>query len=164
MRPVRYQSQQGIMLIEAVIGLLIFLIGVLAMLGLQATAIAVQSDAQSRIEAANLVDRMLGEINTGVTRDAQGTVNSASLTAFQHQATGAAATCNFSGGASANSAVTDWVNAIRTTTKTSGLPGSTASMQQILVSGAYNQVSITICWQGANDKAPRNHTVISYIN
>ena len=164
MKALRYQSQRGIMLIEGIIGMLIFLIGILAMLGLQATAIAVQSDAQYRIEAGNLVDRMLGDINTGVTRDSMGTVTAASLAAFQHQPTGAANTCNFSGGVSANDAVTDWVSAIRTTTKTSGLPGSTASMQQILVSGAYNQVSITVCWQGANDKAPRNHTVISYIN
>lgn len=164
MKRVRHQSQQGIMLLEAVIGLLIFLIGVLAILALQATAIAVQSDAQSRIEAANLVDRMLGEINAGVTRDAQGNVNPTSLTAFQHQPTGAAKDCNFSGAVSANSAVTDWINAIRTATKTSGLPGSTASMQQIVLNGGYNQVSITICWKGANDKKARHHTVTSYIN
>lgn len=164
MKAMRYQSQQGSMLLEAVIGLLIFLIGVLAILALQATAIAVQSDAQSRIEAANLVDRLLGEINAGVTRDAQGNVNPASLTSFAHQPTGAAKDCNFSGAVSANGAVTDWINAVRTATKTSGLPGSTASMQQILVNGAYNQVSITLCWKGANDKAPRHHTVTSYIN
>lgn len=163
MKPIRHHSQQGIMLIEAIIGLLIFLIGVLAMLSLQATALAVQADAQYRAEAGHLVDRMLGTINTSVTRDAAGNVNPASLATFQHQPTGAIASCNYSGGASGNAAVTDWVNAI-TTTATTRLPGSTAAMQQILVNGAYNQVSVSICWQGANDKVPRKHTVISYIN
>ena len=151
------------MLIEAIIGLLIFLIGILAMLGLQATAIAVQADAQYRVEAGRMVDRILGTINTSVTRDGAGNVNAASLAVFQHQPTGAIASCNYSGAASGNAAVTDWVNAI-TTTAATRLPGSTAAMQQILVNGAYNQVSISVCWQGANDKAPRKHTVISYIN
>lgn len=151
------------MLIEAIIGLLIFLIGILAMLGLQATAIAVQADAQYRVEAGRMVDRILGTINTSVTRDGAGNVNPASLAVFQHQPAGAVASCNYSGAASGNAAVTDWVNAI-TTTAATRLPGSTAAMQQILVNGAYNQVSISVCWQGANDKVPRKHTVISYIN
>lgn len=163
MKPIRHHAQQGIMLIEAIIGLLIFLIGILAMLGLQATAIAVQADAQYRVEAGRMVDRILGTINTSVTRDGAGNVNAASLAAFQHQPAGAVASCNYSGAASGNAAVTDWVKAI-TTTAATRLPGSTAAMQQILVNGAYNQVSISVCWQGANDKAPRKHTVISYIN
>jgi type IV pilus assembly protein PilV len=163
MKAMRYRSQQGIMLIEAIIGLLIFLVGILAMLALQATAISVQSDAQYRIEAGHLTDRILGAINAGITRDTQGNVTPASLAAFQHQPAGAIDSCNYSGGASASSDVTDWVTAI-TTTPATRLPGSTASMQQILVNGNYNQVSITICWQGANDKKPRRHTVISYIN
>jgi type IV pilus assembly protein PilV len=161
MRPLKARSaQQGIMLIEGIIGMLIFLIGVLAMLGLQASAIAVQTDAQYRIEASKQVDRLLGEINVTVDRSSSAALL-ASLQQFQHQAAGTA--CSYSGAASAQTAVTNWVTAL-TSTATTRLPGSTAAMQQVLVAGNFNQVTITVCWQAPNDTVPRRHTVVSYVN
>ncbi len=50
------------MLIEALIGLLIFSMGILALIGMQATAVSQVSDARYRSEASNLADRMIGEI------------------------------------------------------------------------------------------------------
>lgn len=164
MRTRHRHLQRGAMLIEAIIGLLIFLVGILAMLALQTTAIAVQSDAQYRIEAANLAQRVLGEINLAVVRtDATALANS--LAAFAHQPAGNADTCAFSGAASTNGIVTSWVSDITTSTSRSFLPGSTTAMQQIFVNtGNFNEVRITICWKTPNDRIARRYTLVSYVN
>lgn len=172
------KQQTGSFLLEAVIGILIFFIGVLAMIALQANSIAIQNDSQYRVEAANLADQMLGQINLNVTRDSNGNVNTADLVAFSHQPTGGTSTCrllatdptanndccNFSGAASANALVTNWVNQA-TANAATRLPGATAAMQQIVVNTATsNQVIVTLCWQGPKDGRPRVQRVIGYIN
>lgn len=172
------KQQTGSFLLEAVIGILIFFIGVLAMIALQANSIAIQNDAQYRVEAANLADQMLGQINLNVTRDVNGNVNTADLAGFSHQATGGTTTCkllatdaaantdccNFAGAASVSPLVTGWVNKI-TTNAATRLPSATAAMQQIVVDTATaNQVVVTVCWQGPKDGRPRVQRVIGYIN
>lgn len=174
MNPVQSRkSQCGSFLLEAFIGVVIFAMGVLTMIALQANAIAVQTDAQYRIEAANLTDRILGEINLNVARDAlSGAVNTTDLATFRHQpvggttqcATGGADCCSFSGAASTNPLVTAWATAINTTAATR-LPGSSATMQQIAVDTTNsNQVAVVICWQAPKDTRPRFHRVIAYVN
>lgn len=154
-------SQRGIMMLETLIGLIIFLVGVLAMMALQTTAIAVQSDAQYRIEAANYAQSILGQIQLGVDRTSAANMQN-SLATFIHQPAGT--NCNYSGAASTAPLVTAWASAITSSTGKL-LPGSTTAMQQILVDPATsNQVTITICWQGPNDKIPRRHTIVSYVN
>lgn len=167
------RSQQGSFLLEALIGVVIFAMGVLTMIALQANAIAVQTDAQYRIEAANLTDQIVGQINLNVARDAlSGNVSTTDLATFSHQpvggttqcATGGADCCGFSGAASTNPLVTAWATAI-TTTAATRLPGSSSTMQQIAINTANsNQATITICWQGPKDTRPRFHRVIAYIN
>ncbi|MBK9020658.1 MAG: hypothetical protein IPL72_11885 [Sulfuritalea sp.] len=171
------RSQQGSFMIEAMIGIMIFFMGVLAMIGLQASSIAIQSDAQYRSEAGNLVDQILGEINLGA-RDPNGVVVAGTLAGFAHQATGGTTTCrllstdanantdccNFSGAVSVNPLVTNWVAAVSTDTATR-LPASDATRQQIVVNaGVSNQVIVTVCWQGPKDARPRFHRVIGYVN
>lgn len=172
-------TQAGSFMLEALIGILIFFMGILTMLALQASSIAVQADSQYRIEASNLADQILGEINLAV-RDATGAVNPVTLAGFAHRATGGTTTCrlaatdananndccNFSGQESADATVTNWVAAVSTNPATR-LPGSTAARQQIVVNtgaNAGNQVAVTVCWQGANDLRPRFHRVIGYVN
>jgi type IV pilus assembly protein PilV len=159
-----HAKQRGSMLLEALIGLLIFAIGALAMVALQATSLAVQTDAQSRIEASNLAQRMLSEITVNVNRTDTTTI-ATSLAAFVHQATTAASDpCAFSGTASTNAAVTDWATAVNTTA-TTRLPGATSAMQQIKVTTAdFNRVDITLCWQAPSDTVKRRHTLTAYIN
>jgi type IV pilus assembly protein PilV len=155
--------QSGIFLIEALIGILIFSLGIITLIALQATSIAVQADAQYRIEAANLADQMMGNIVLNVDRTTPATV-ATSLAAFAHMTGGAA--CAYAGTPSGNALVTAWATSINTTA-TTRLPGSTAAMQQILINqaaGAYNQVTINICWQSPSDRAPRRHTLVSYVN
>ena len=154
------RSQTGSFMIEALIGILIFFIGALTMIGLQANGIAVQTDAQYRIEASNLADRIVGEITVGVDRTTTATIQN-SLNAYAYNAT-RTATCNYSGGAqpTAPAAIGKWISDV-----SSILPTSNGTMRQILVETANaNRVTVTICWQTASDSTPRRHTVISYIN
>lgn len=79
------------MLIEALIGLLIFSMGILALVGMQATAISQVSDAKYRSEAAYLADRMIGEIwvNRGTNVVALSTAWAADVGTALPNATGA---------------------------------------------------------------------------
>jgi type IV pilus assembly protein PilV len=55
-------GQQGSMLLEALIGILIFAVGVLALVGLQAATIANASDAKYRGEAAFFAQEMVSRL------------------------------------------------------------------------------------------------------
>ena len=154
-------KQSGIVLIEALIGILIFSLGVLAIIALQTVAISSQSDAQFRVEAANFANRLLGDITLNVDRSSAANLQT-SLAAFEHRRTGE--DCNaFTGTDSANAIVTNWLASV--TAAGTGLPGGTTAMQQVrITTGTFNQVRITVCWRGPNDNRPRRHQVISYIN
>lgn len=55
-------DQSGVMLIEALVAVLIFSIGILALIGLQATMIASSSEAKYRSEASFIAQNRIGEI------------------------------------------------------------------------------------------------------
>ena len=56
------RSQQGVMLIEALIGILIFSIGILALIGMQGVAIKNTADSRYRSEAAFLANQVVGQM------------------------------------------------------------------------------------------------------
>jgi type IV pilus assembly protein PilV len=60
MRTAKFHS--GVMLIEALIGILIFSIGILALLGMQGAAIKNTTDAKYRSEAAFLATQIVGQM------------------------------------------------------------------------------------------------------
>ena len=76
MKPeLKYQS--GVMLLEALIAILIFSIGILTLIGMQATAIKNTADARYRSEAATLAQQIIGQMwldraNLGSYDDASG--------------------------------------------------------------------------------------------
>ena len=168
--------QHGVFLIEALLGILIFSLGILSLVAMQTSAVSAQSDARYRIEAANLAEQMLSQIWLNVSRPnpANPTTSQTSVAAFQHQATGAIPSCNFTGTASASPLVTAWVNTV--TAAGSGLPGTTANSQQITVvpvtaidaTGAavpaYSIVRVTVCWKAPIDATPHRHTVVAMIS
>ncbi len=155
------RSQHGVMLLEALIGILIFSVGILAMVGMQAAAFSASADAKSRSEAAAFANQIISEIWMGVDRTtAANTITS--LNNFQLNTGGS--DCAFSGGAAdnTNTVLTGWVSAVTDTA--TGLLGATAAMQQIVVSTAdLNRVTVTVCWQAPQDTRSRRHQVISYV-
>lgn len=54
--------QQGVMLIEALVAILIFTLGIIALMGLQATSIAQVSQAKFRTDASYLANQIIGKM------------------------------------------------------------------------------------------------------
>jgi type IV pilus assembly protein PilV len=166
------QSQRGFLIIEALIAILIFSLGILGLVAMGSTAIGAQSDARFRTDAAALADEIANRIAIDAARSVAPVsgvdpVLVASLLTFDHQSTGnaTAAACAFAGAASANPIVTAWVADVMGGARR--LPGATVASQQIRVdtsAGAYNRIDITICWQGPTDQGPRRHTLVTYVN
>ncbi len=164
------KQQRGFLVIEALIAILIFSLGILGLVAMGSTAIGAQSDARFRTDAAALADEIANQIAVTVARSTTPVTGAdpvlvASLNTFAHLPTGAAgpAGCPFGGAASTNPVVLAWAAGVLAGPRR--LPGATATSQQILVDTAnFNRVDITVCWQAPNDQAMRRHTLVTYIN
>ena len=161
------KPQRGFFLIEAMVAILIFSLGVLGLIAMSSTAVSSQSDAQFRTDAASLADAIAGQIALGVNRlgpnaAAARANKAASLQAFNHLPTTGAA-CVYGGGATADP------NVLTLLARAAAImPGAGATTQQIIVSpnlpGNFNRVQITLCWRAASDTAWRHHTLVTYVN
>ena len=60
--PLVRRAQRGAMLLEALIAILIFSIGILGVVGMQAMSVKQSTDARYRVEAALLAQQLLGKI------------------------------------------------------------------------------------------------------
>lgn len=65
-------AQRGVVLIEAMIAILIFSMGVLAIVGLQATMIKNTADSKSRADASYIAQKRIGEMWSDPVRLANG--------------------------------------------------------------------------------------------
>ena len=59
-RPIREQA--GVMLLEALIAILVFSLGILSLVALQATSIKLVGDAKYRTDATLLANRLIGQM------------------------------------------------------------------------------------------------------
>lgn len=158
------RDQRGFFLIEALLAILIFSLGILGMVAINARAIQALADTTYRTDAARLADEIASQIALNVDRSSLANLQT-SLTTFSHLTNGGPACGGFSGTQSANTVVSDWLN--RVTAATTGLPGAVATGQQIVVgTGAadFNSVTVTLCWQAPSDTAARRYTLITYVN
>lgn len=62
MTVVAYSRQQGFLLLEGLIAILIFSMGILALIGMQATSIKQASDAKFRVDASYLANQIIGRM------------------------------------------------------------------------------------------------------
>src|SRR5436190_10013246 len=60
--------QRGFFLIEAMVAILIFALGILGLVAMGGTAVSSQSDAQYRTEASSLADAIAAQIALGIVR------------------------------------------------------------------------------------------------
>jgi type IV pilus assembly protein PilV len=137
---------QGVMLIEALIAILIFSIGILAIVGMQGVAIKTVTQSKYRSEAAFLANEVLSQMWS----------DTASLASYDYPAGGAAP-----------ARLANWKTRVDTL-----LPGTTdANMQpQVFVTNVTSQgaqVRIVIWWRLPEEKAqgadPHSYTVMASV-
>jgi type IV pilus assembly protein PilV len=134
------QTQQGIMLLEALIGILIFSIGILAMISMQATAMRATIDAKYRSEASFLANEIIGAM--WVDR-----VNLANYATSP----GSPASCP-------SSPPCSWIGRVQTL-----LPQATgANAPEITIAG--QQATVTVRWQRPGETGVSNHVAVAQIN
>ena len=137
----RTHRQQGVMLLEALIGILIFSVGILALIGMQATAMRATIDAKYRSEASFLANEVLGQMWVS---------DKANLAAFA-TSPGAPATCP-------GAPVCPWITRVGQL-----LPNANgANAPEIAV--ATNEVTVTVTWQPPGDAQPSRHVSVTQIN
>ena len=145
--------QRGSALLEALFAILIFSVGLLALVALQAVSIKNSIDAKYRSDASYVANQIIAQMWIDRTP--------AVLDGYAHLITGPA--CAFTGTASTNANVTGWV------AQAAGLlPGMTADKTQIQVTtpaGTTSRlVKVTVCWQGPQETAAHNFAVTARIN
>jgi type IV pilus assembly protein PilV len=130
-------GQRGATLLEALIGILIFSVGILALVGMQALAIRHMADARYRSEASFFANEIIGRM----------WVNKGNLASYAFPGTG-----------SPPAAIDNWVTAIQST-----LPGVSAGANLPIVDVAGSRVTVTVRWQlpGASDG--HQHVTVAYI-
>jgi type IV pilus assembly protein PilV len=130
--------QRGFSLIEVLVALLVFSFGVLALVGLQTTALRLAADARDKTTATFLADQLVGLMLIS---------DRATPQTFQHQTTDGGR-CSPSGAAATNAAALTWLNMVNST-----LPGAAPALQQINVVNTgtaptnVTTVTVTLCWQ-----------------
>jgi type IV pilus assembly protein PilV len=136
-RPLR--QQQGFTLIEVLVSVLVFSLGVLAMVGLQGSAIRLSTDAQLRADATFLADQLLGRMLIA---------DPTTAATFDHNPSGTV--CSPTAAASTNATVVEWLAEVNEI-----LPNAPPENQQIDIDTATGQVTVTLCWENGSDGAHR---------
>jgi type IV pilus assembly protein PilV len=139
MRALARKAQHGVALLEALVGILIFSIGILAMMGLQAQSIRNTVEAKYRNEAAYLANQIVGQM----------WVDRANMPGYDTTA------------GTANVNMTAWRTRVAST-----LPGITvggANSPTITVAGP--QVTVTLFWKmPGTDSQTRQLSIVAQIN
>ncbi len=135
-------KQGGSLLLEAMIAILIFSMGILAIVGLQSVAINSVSEAKYRTDASFLANQIVGEM----------WVNRANLAAYAYA------------GGTPPQVLDNWVAQVNGL-----LPGAATNPPAIAI-GAGNTVTITLFWQrpeeaaATNPPPPHQYTLATSIN
>lgn len=135
------RGQAGSIVLEALIAILIFSLGILAVVGMQTTAVKAASDSKYRSEASLLANELIGQM-------------------WVTDRVGATMKANFeAGGAS----YTAWFNNI---VNNNILPGVAATPPTVNVDAATGAVTIVVFWKLPSETAAaaaHNFTVVAQI-
>jgi type IV pilus assembly protein PilV len=146
--------QRGVALLEALIALLIFSLGILGLVGLQSLSIKNSTDAKYRADAAFLANQIISQIWADLPSNSLSAAGQAVLGAYAHRPNAGADACSPAGNASANGNVTGWITEVSRV-----LPGASSTNQQITVNAATGAVTVTVCWRATQETADHNHVV-----
>jgi len=141
----RPSGQQGVVLLEALIGILIFSLGVLALVAMQAVSVSNVSNARYRTEAAFLANEIIGQI-------------------WADRGVDYAKADNYkvSAGSGGNDSSKAWVDKVY-----SMLPGSDANPPDVAIAtpaAGGRQVTVTIRWRAPDALTASNHVAEAFIS
>ncbi len=149
------KQQRGSAMLEALIAVLIFSMGIIALMGLQAASIKNSIDAKYRADAAYFTNQIISRM----------WVDRTNIDSYAHNSGGTTA-CAPTGAASTNTNVVAWLNTFTTATSDAYLPGATSAIQQIFVTtlfGNTKQVKVTVCWKGPRETYYHNFVATAQI-
>lgn len=149
MKTTSLRGQSGVMLLEALIGILIFSVGILALIAMQTTGMRVTVDAKYRSEASFLANEIIGMM----------WVNRAALASYA-TSPGAPAACT--GTPPVVPAVPcEWVYKVK-----SRLPmdATTPANTEPEIAIAGRQITVTVRWMRPGETTASNHTTVAQIN
>lgn len=137
------RQQAGMMLLEALLGILLFSIGILGLIGLQGVSIKNTTEARYRSEAAYLANQIVGRMWVDRTN-------------LPNYALTSATTCN----AGSTTALQQWLCQVE-----AALPGITATAATRPTIGvAADTVTVTLHWRvGSNAAITDNSDIRSYV-
>ena len=157
--------EQGVMLIEALIAILIFSIGILAVVGMQSVAIKNVTESKHRSEAAFLAQELMAQMWIDQNINLATKINTSNVTVANY---------NYAGAGAVPPRLTNWVGRVNAKLAGSTQPGV---MPKVTItnpttwgtpptpSGA--TVKIEVFWQLPEEASlglpPHNHTVIASI-
>lgn len=144
---VRRVPQSGMVLIDGLIAIVMFSIGILGMVALQGTAVKLSTDAKVRTDAAMLADQVVAQM-------------------WGSDPTPAALAAAYAGsGGVGGTGYTAWAALLASST--TGLPGVTATANQPSIqvdsSTTSNLVTVTVNWQSPNDSGPHSYVSVTQI-
>ena len=131
-------GQRGATLLEALIGILIFSIGILALVGMQALAIKHMSDAKYRSDAAFFANELIGQM----------WVNRGSLGSYA-----------YAGSGTPPAAIANWVTSIQ-----NALPGVNSPATLPIIEVAGTTVTVRVRWKLPGGSDVHSHITMAYIN
>jgi type IV pilus assembly protein PilV len=132
------------MLLEALIGILIFSLGILAMVGMQAMGIKLATDSRDRAEASNLAAQLVGDM----------WLHRTTLASYQYAGTG-----------TAPAPLTTWIAQVD-----ASLPNAAATPPVVTVGASPlgaavgTQTTVTLQWRNPTDTTVHQFVMTAYIN
>jgi type IV pilus assembly protein PilV len=151
-------AEKGVMLIEALIAILIFSIGILAVVGMQGVAIKNVTESRSRSEASFLAGELLAQMWMDQNINPATQANTSNVTFDNY---------NYAGTGTVPQRLTGWVGRVN-----SKLPGSTQAgvLPKVTITNANASgatVKIEIFWQLPEEASagvpPHSHVVMASI-
>lgn len=147
-------GQGGMMLLEALIGILIFSLGVLALVAMQSVSVSSVSNAKYRVEAAFYADEIIAKM--WLDSNVGGALPPPPLSNINSYA--------IPGGT--NLQMFAWVVKVQSP---QGLPGAstyppTITIRDIVGPTPTKEVTVTVRWKAPDALTPSNHIAIAYIS
>jgi len=145
------RGEGGSAILEGLIAILLFSVGIIAIMGLQSVSINAVRDAKYRSDASYVAAQIIGLMW------ADRGANSVNLPCYSIPTAG---TCPSSSSTTERVA---WLNSFTTSGGVNFLPGAAPARQEITVDTATSTVTVTIRWQSPQDVSERQFVTVARI-